>query len=246
RMSSETYHTLKGLLKKKFGARATLIGDEGGFVPPINTLEERLELMLKAAEEAGYKNEMKPALDCASSEFYDEASKTYTIVDKKYTSAELVDFYAEAVKKYGIISIEDGMSQNDWEGWALMTSKLGIQIIGDDLLCTNPKLIKKAIEQKAVNSLLLKVNQIGSVSESLDAAKLSFNSNWTVVVSHRSGETEDPFIADLVVAIAAGQSKFGAPARSDRNAKYNQLLRIEEELGSNAVYPGVNFREISR
>ena len=237
RMAAETYHQLAKLLKKEFGARGTLIGDEGGFVPPLKNVSERLSIATKAIENAGYTTkEIKFALDPASSEFFDEG--VYTIGDKKMNSGEMVDYWADLVKTYPLISIEDGMAEDDWEGWVEMTRKLGkkIQIVGDDLLVTNTKRIVQAIERKAVNSVLIKVNQIGSVTETLDAIKMAYKADWTAVVSHRSGETEDSFIADLVVGVNSGQSKFGAPARSDRNAKYNQLLRIEENLGGKAKY----------
>ncbi len=242
RMACETYHALKKILKKKFGARGTLVGDEGGFVPPVATVEERLELMVQAARDAGYEKEIAFALDSASSEFFKEGA--YMIGEKKYSSGELVDFYAALVEKFSIVSIEDGMSEDDWAGWKALTAKIGgsVQIVGDDLLVTNVKRIRKAIEEKAVNSVLIKVNQIGSVSETLDAIKMAVGNKWTVVVSHRSGETEDSFIADLIVGVNGGQSKFGAPARSDRNAKYNELLRIEETLGEKAKYLGRKFR----
>lgn len=237
RMSAETYHHLGKILKKDFGARGTLVGDEGGFVPPIKTVGERLDAMSKAIENAGYTTtDIKFSLDPASSEFFEEG--TYTIGDKKMNSGEMVDYWGDLVETYSIISIEDGMAEDDWDGWAEMTRKLGskIQIVGDDLLVTNTKRIKQAIEKKAANSVLIKLNQIGSVTETLDAIKMAYKAGWTAVVSHRSGETEDSFIADLVVGVNSGQSKFGAPARSDRNAKYNQLLRIEENLGSKAKY----------
>ena len=236
RMGAETYHELKSLLKKKFGAAGTLLGDEGGFAPKISNVEDRLEIITKAIEKAGYNKEISLALDCAASEFF--SKNNYKIQNKKYSPLELVDFYADLIKKFDIISIEDGMAEDNWEGWKEMTKKLGgkIQIVGDDLLVTNPNRINKAIYSKACNSLLLKVNQIGTVTEAIDAAKIAFNNKWTVVVSHRSGETEDSFIADLVVGLNAGQSKFGAPARSERNAKYNQLLRIEEELKNKSKY----------
>ncbi|MFH1134208.1 MAG: phosphopyruvate hydratase [Nanoarchaeota archaeon] len=234
-MGIETYHVLKKLLKAKQGAKATLIGDEGGFVPDLK-LSERLDLMMQAAEEAGYGKSMKLALDVASSELFSE--ERYCIDDTSYSAPELVDFYKELCKTFPLVSIEDGMAENDWEGWTLLTKELGrkVQLVGDDLLVTSVERITKAIKEKAVNSLLLKVNQIGTVTEAIDAALLAKKQGWGVVVSHRSGETEDSFIADLCVGIDAGQSKFGAPARSDRNAKYNQLLRIEEQLGKKAKY----------
>ena len=221
------------MLKKKFGATATLLGDEGGFVPPMESVHNRLELMLAAIEEAGYKDKIKIALDSASSEFFENGN--YFIGDKKFSSGELIDFYGELASTYDIVSIEDGFAEDDWDGWVEQNKKLGskIQLVGDDLLVTNVERIKKGIELGTCNSLLLKVNQIGTVTESIDASLLATKNDWTVVVSHRSGETEDSFIADLVVGLGSGQSKFGAPARSERTAKYNRLLRIEEELAEN-------------
>ncbi|MBM3309044.1 MAG: phosphopyruvate hydratase, partial [Candidatus Altiarchaeales archaeon] len=243
RMAAETYHTLKGMLKKKYGHSAVQLGDEGGFVPPIKTPQERLEIMTQAIEEAGYAKEIAIALDPASSEFYYKEGNYYMIGEKKYTPGEMVDFYAELAETFPIVSIEDGMAEDDWNGWVEMTKKLGnkIQITGDDLLVTNVKRIERAIELEAVNSLLLKVNQIGTISESIASAKLTTNNSWHVTVSHRSGETEDAFIADFVVGLECGQIKTGAPARSERTAKYNQLLRIEEELSSKARYYGKRF-----
>ena len=245
RMISESYHHLAKLLKKKFGAGGTLIGDEGGFAPAqITDVNERLELMLKAVENAGYGGMMKIALDPASSEFFYDG--TYKIGKRSYSGGEMVDFYVDLCKKYPIVSIEDGLAEDDWSSWVEMTKKLGttIQIVGDDLFVTNTKRIQKGIEIKAANSVLIKLNQIGSVTETLNAIKMAQDEGWTAVVSHRSGETEDYFIADLVVGTSAGQIKTGAPARSDRNAKYNQLIRIEEELGEKAEYPGIDFRMI--
>jgi enolase len=245
RMVSESYHHLAKLLKNKFGAGGVLIGDEGGFAPAqIVDVNERLELMLTAVENAGYKGKMKIALDPASSEFFHEG--TYKIGEKSYSGGEMVDFYVDLCKRYPIVSIEDGLAEDDWDSWVEMTRKLGskVQIVGDDLFVTNTKRIKKGIDLQAANSVLIKLNQIGSVTETLDAIKMAQDEGWTAVVSHRSGETEDSFIADLVVGTSAGQIKTGAPARSDRNAKYNQLLRIEEELGEKAEYLGVDFREL--
>ena len=243
-MGTEIYHTLKKMLKGKFGAQGILIADEGGFVPSIKDADKRLNLLQSAIDKAGYSKEVRLALDCAASEFYSKG--TYTIAGKKYSAAELVDFYAELVERFNIFSIEDGMDEEDWDGWKLLTEKLGgkIQIVGDDLLVTNPALIKDGIRKKACNSLLLKINQIGTLTESIESAKLAFESGWSVVVSHRSAETEDSFIADLVVGIGAQQCKFGAPARSDRNSKYNRLLRIEDLLqkDSFAPYFGENCR----
>ena len=243
RVISESYHHLAKLLKKRFGAGGTLIGDEGGFAPAqLTDVNERLDLMLKAVENAGYKDMMKIALDPASSEFF--YGGTYKIGDKSYSGGEMVDFYADLCKKYPIVSIEDGLAEDDWDSWVEITKKLGhtVQIVGDDLFVTNTKRIQKGIELKAANSVLIKLNQIGSVTETLNAIKMAHDEGWTAVVSHRSGETEDNFIADLVVGTSSGQIKTGAPARSDRNAKYNQLIRIEEELGEKAEYPGIDFR----
>ncbi len=238
RAGVETYHALKNILKKKYGVKAILLGDEGGFSPPIENVEERLELLMLAIRESGYGNKIKLAIDCASSEFYSQKNQKYKILNKEFAKGELVDFYKNLTAKFPIISIEDGFSQDDFDGWVMLNKELGnkIQIVGDDLLVTNIKRIDSAIKQKACNALLLKMNQIGTVSESIEAADLASKNRWNVVVSHRSGETEDSFIADLVVGIGAKQSKFGAPARSERTAKYNRLLRIEEELGSKAKF----------
>jgi enolase len=198
--------------------------------------------MLKAVENAGYNDKMKIALDPASSEFFYDG--IYKIGAKSYSGGEMVDFYVDLCDRYPIVSIEDGLAEDDWDSWVEMTKKLGrkIQIVGDDLFVTNTTRIQKGIELQAANSVLIKLNQIGSVTETLNAIKMAQDQGWTTVVSHRSGETEDAFIADLVVGTSAGQIKTGAPARSDRNAKYNQLIRIEEELGEKAEYPGVDFR----
>ena len=236
RAGVEVYHELKNLLKKKFGAQATLLGDEGGFVPKINNTETRLGLIDQAINNVGYKNKIFMALDCAASEFF--YSDYYKINSKEYSPGQLIDFYKSLVGKYKIISIEDGMAEDHWNGWQQLNKELGnkIQIVGDDLLVTNVKRIGQAIDEKVCNSLLLKVNQIGTVTEAMDAAELASKNKWSVVVSHRSGETEDSFIADLVVGLNSNQSKFGAPARSERTAKYNRLLRIEEELGKKAGF----------
>jgi enolase len=217
-------------------------------VPPIDTPQERLEFMMKAAESAGYGKEMGIALDPASSEFFYKDGGYYMIGAKKYSPAEMVDFYADLCKTFPIVSIEDGMAEDDWDGWVMITKKLGekVQITGDDLTVTNVERIKVAIEKNACNALLLKVNQIGSVSESIDSANMMYKSGRSVTVSHRSGETEDSFIADVAIGLDTGQIKTGAPARSERLAKYNQLLRIEEELGAKAVYPGRDFRKAGK
>jgi enolase len=200
--------------------------------------------MLKAVENAGYSGKMQIALDPASSEFFYDG--IYKIGEKSYSGGEMVDFYVDLCARYPIASIEDGLAEDDWDSWVEMTKKLGrkIQIVGDDLFVTNTRRIQKGIDLQAANSVLIKLNQIGSVTETLNAIKMAQDQGWTAVVSHRSGETEDAFIADLVVGSNAGQIKTGAPARSDRNAKYNQLIRIEEELGAKAEYPGVDFREL--
>ena len=239
RAGAETYHLLKSMLKRRFGVSAIQLGDEGGFVPPLKNVNERLEILMQAIEESGYKGKINLALDAASSEFYKGGH--YFIGKKKYSAEELVDFYADLAKTYPIISLEDGMAEDNWHGWQLLNKKLGkkIQIVGDDVLVTNVERIRKAIDLKAANALLLKVNQIGTITESIEAARLASKNRWNVVVSHRSGETEDAFIADLVVGLDAGQSKFGAPARSERTAKYNRLLRIEESLGKKARFAGL-------
>jgi len=243
RMVSETYHALGKILKNELGAGATLIGDEGGFAPPeIKKVEERLDFIARASKEGGYEKNIVFTLDPAASEFFRDG--IYTIGKKKMKGGEMVDFYSDLVKTYPIVSIEDGLAQDDWDSWVEMVKKLGkkIQIVGDDLFVTNTTRIQKGIEMNAANSILVKVNQIGSVTETLSAIKMAFDNRWTAVVSHRSGETEDSFIADLVVGTNAGQIKTGAPARSDRNSKYNQLLRIEEELGGKSKYFGRKFR----
>jgi len=243
RMISESYHHLAKLLKEKYGAGGVLIGDEGGFAPSqLTEVRDRLDLMLAAVEKAGYKGKMKIAMDPASSEFFYDG--IYKIGKKQFSGGEMIDFYADLCATYPIISIEDGLAEDDWDSWVEMTKKLGsrIQIVGDDLFVTNTVRIKKGIERQAANSVLIKLNQIGTVSETLDAIKMAHDAGWTAVVSHRSGETEDSFIADLVVGTSAGQIKTGAPARSDRNSKYNQLLRIEEQLGDTAEYLGEYIR----
>jgi enolase len=236
RMCSETYHTLKKNLKEKFGNSAILVGDEGGFVPPLKSVDERLEFMSEAIEELGYTKEFGLAIDAASSEFYGKGR--YSIKEKNYSSGELTDFYSDLCEKFRIISIEDGLSEDDWDGWIRLNSKLGkrIQIVGDDLLVTNVERIRKAVKLDACNALLLKLNQIGTVTEALAAFGSAREAGWNVIVSHRSGSTEETFFADLVVGLDAGQFKYGAPARSERTCNYNQLLRIEEELGRKAKY----------
>lgn len=242
RWGTEIYHALKAVLSEE--GFATLVGDEGGYAPALKTNEQAIEVILKAIERAGYKagEDVAIALDPAASEFYDEEEKLYHLrtEGKKLTSQEMVAFWVDWVNKYPIVSIEDGLAQDDWEGWKLFTEQVGdrVQIVGDDLLVTNPDRVRRAISEKACNSLLVKVNQIGSLTETMEAVTLCQSHGWTAVASHRSGETEDATIADLAVAMNTGQIKTGAPARSDRVAKYNQLLRIEEELGDNACYAG--------
>lgn len=245
-MVSETYHTLKKILMEKYGKLAVNVGDEGGFAPPMKEVTEPLDALVKAIEESGYKvgDEIAFALDVASSEFYEEEKNVYVVGGKEYTREELIDLYKELISTYPIVSIEDPVQEEDFEGFAIVTKELGkkVQLVGDDIFVTNVKRLKKGIEMGAGNALLLKVNQIGTLSEAIDAAYLAFRAGYGVVVSHRSGETEDSTIADIAVALNAGQIKTGAPARSDRNAKYNQLLRIEEELEGVAYYPGKKFR----
>ncbi|CAH9071726.1 unnamed protein product [Cuscuta epithymum] len=251
KMGCEVYHHLKSVIKKKYGQDATNVGDEGGFAPNIQENKEGLELLKTAIEKAGYTGKVVIGMDVAASEFYGQ-DKSYDLNfkeekndgSKKISGDQLKDLYKSFVAEYPIVSIEDPFDQDDWEHYAKMTAEIGekVQIVGDDLLVTNPKRVAKAIEGKSCNALLLKVNQIGSVTESIEAVKMSKKAGWGVMTSHRSGETEDTFIADLAVGLSTGQIKTGAPCRSERLAKYNQLLRIEEELGSAAVYAGASFR----
>ena len=232
RAGTEVYHKIKENIIKKYSYKAASVTAEGGFIAPMEGVIERLEFIMSAIEESGYEGKIKLALDCAASEFYGEKGNNYEILNKKYNQDELIDFYKKLIKIFPVVSIEDGFAQDDWKGWGLFSKELGkkIQIVGDDLLVTNIRRIKKAIDNNSCNALLLKVNQIGTVTEALDAASLAFKNKWKVIVSHRSGETEDSFIADLSVGIGARQCKFGAPARGERTAKYNRLLKIEEEL----------------
>ena len=247
-MGAEVYHTLKSVIKQKYGQDATNVGDEGGFAPNIQDNREGLELLREAIEKAGYTGRVQIGMDTAASEFhkggkYDlDFKNPNSNSDDWLTGSQLTELYQSFVADFPIVSIEDCFDQDDWDAWVEVTSKMTIQIVGDDLLVTNPKRIRTAIEKKACNALLLKVNQIGSVTESIEACKLSQASGWGVMVSHRSGETEDTFIADLVVGLCTGQIKTGAPCRSERLAKYNQLLRIEEELGDKAKFAGEKFR----
>ena len=243
RMGTEVFHTLKGVLKKK--GYSTAVGDEGGFAPNLKSNEEAIEVILEAIGQAGYKagKEIGLALDPAASEFYDNQKKRYVFKksDKSSrTSEEMVQFWANWVSQYPIISLEDGMAEDDWKGWKLLTDTLGkkLQLVGDDLFVTNTERLARGIREGIANSILIKVNQIGSLTETLEAMEMAAHAGFTSMVSHRSGETEDTFIADLAVATGAGQIKTGSASRTDRIAKYNQLLRIEEELGSSAGFAG--------
>lgn len=245
RMGTEIFHTLKGVLKKK--GFSTNVGDEGGFAPNLPSNHAAIEVVLEAIEKAGYRagEDVFIALDAASTEFYDTKTGLYHLqsTGDKLTSSEMVDFWADWAKKYPILSIEDGMSEDDWDGWKLLTDKVGekVQIVGDDLFVTNIERLKKGVEKGIGNSILVKVNQIGTLTETIDTVNFAHKHAYKSVISHRSGETEDTFIADLAVALNSGQIKTGSASRSDRMAKYNQLLRIEEELGITAHYPGINF-----
>jgi len=242
RWGAEIYHALKSVLKSH--GYTTLVGDEGGYAPNLKANIEAVELILEAIEKAGFKagKDVAIALDPAASELYDEKEKKYNLrkEGKMFTNEGMVAFWKNWVDQFPIVSIEDGLAQDDWEGWQMMTKELGsrTQIVGDDLLVTNPKRIQRAIEEKACNALLVKLNQIGSLTETIEAVNLCQTHGWKAIVSHRSGETEDTTIADLAVALNTGQIKTGAPARSDRVAKYNQLLRIEAELADTATYAG--------
>jgi enolase len=251
RMCTEIYHTLKGVLKKR--GLATGVGDEGGFAPNLSSNEEALKVIMEAIAAAGYSagEQIMIALDPAATEFYDAKKKRYVLAGegRELTSAQMVDFWADLVGRYPIISLEDGMAEEDWDGWKLLTERLGerVQLVGDDLFVTNTERLGRGIEMGVANSILVKLNQIGSLTETLNCIELAKRAGYTCVISHRSGETEDTTIADVAVAVNAGQIKTGAPARSDRVAKYNQLLRIEEELDDSADYPGMRaFYNIAR
>ena len=251
-IGAECYHHLKTIIKKKFGGDATLIGDEGGFAPPCDA-RQGVELIMEAIEKAGFKDKCKVGMDVAASEFKTEGKDEYDLGtwypdaektdDLKMTGEKLGEFYASLAKDFPIMTIEDPFDQDDWEAWKKMTAAMECQVVGDDLTVTNVERVKKAIDEKSCNALLLKVNQIGSVTEAIQAVKDAKAAGWGVMTSHRSGETEDTYIADLAVGLCTGQIKTGAPCRSDRNAKYNQLMRIEEELGKDAVYAGATWRK---
>ncbi|HEU5236498.1 MAG TPA: phosphopyruvate hydratase, partial [Pyrinomonadaceae bacterium] len=241
RMGAEIFHKLKSVLKKK--GYATSVGDEGGFAPNLKSNEEAIETILEAIGTAGYRagDDVLLALDPAASEFYDGNSYVFKKSDgRKLSSDEMIGFWKDWADKYPIISIEDGMAENDWDGWKRLTDAIGskVQLVGDDLFVTNTKFLKKGIELRVANSILIKVNQIGTLLETIQCIKMAQGAGYTAVVSHRSGETEDSFIADLAVGMDTGQIKTGSLSRSDRIAKYNQLLRIEEQLGDTARYPG--------
>jgi len=248
KIGTEVYHHLKNVIKKQFGLDATSVGDEGGFAPNILENTKALELIINAIDLAGYKGKVEIGMDVAASEFFKENKYDLDFKNpqsdktKWITSDELANIYRDFIKGYPMVSIEDPFDQDDWQAWTDLTSSVDIQIVGDDLTVTNPKRIQTAVDKKACNCLLLKVNQIGSVTESINAHKLAKANGWGTMVSHRSGETEDSFIADLVVGLSTGQIKTGAPCRSERLAKYNQILRIEEELGANAIFAGKDFR----
>jgi enolase len=250
RWGAEIYHALKSVLKGR--GYATLVGDEGGYAPALKANSEAVEVILEAIQKAGYKagEQVCIALDPAASELYDEETKTYNLrkEGKKLTGEQMVAFWKNWVDQYPIVSIEDGLAQDDWDSWKLMVQELGdrIQIVGDDLLVTNPERVRRAIREKAANALLVKLNQIGSLTETIEAVETCHRAGWRAVTSHRSGETEDSTIADLAVALNMGQIKTGAPARSDRVAKYNQLLRIEAELGETAQYAGWSALRIQK
>jgi len=246
---AQVFHTLKKILKEK--GYSTAVGDEGGFAPNLECDEDAVKLIIEAIEKAGFRayDDFRIALDPASTEMYEEAKKKgengkyyFWKTDRLLTREEMVEFWADWAVKYPIISIEDGMAEEDWEGWDMLTKRLGekIQLVGDDLFVTNTERLKKGIQLEAANSILIKVNQIGTLTETLDATETANRAGYTAVTSHRSGETEDTTIADIAVATNSGQIKTGAPSRTDRTAKYNRLLRIEEELGGSAVYPGMN------
>jgi enolase len=246
RMAAETYHALAKIVKERYGVSAKNVGDEGGYAPSMKMTSEALECLMKAIETEGYSKEISLAIDPAASSFYDTDKKKYFMDGKNITAQELVDFWAELAATYPIVSIEDPFQEEDFESFAELTERVGsrVQIVGDDIFVTNVKRIRTGIEKRSANSVLIKLNQVGTVTETINAIDLARSNGWTTVVSHRSGETEDSMIADFVVGLGTGQIKAGAPARGERTAKYNQLLRIEEELESRAKYAGRNFRSL--
>jgi enolase len=244
RMGAEIYHDLKKILEQKYGVNATNVGDEGGYAPPMKGTREALDSLLNAVEKSGYKvgSDVYLGLDAASSTFFDSNDGSYTLDGKKMSKDDLLDYYVELTEDYPLKLLEDPFDENDFESFAQITKKIGreVVIVGDDLFVTNIERLKRGVSMGAANCLLMKVNQIGSLTEAIDATKYAIKSNYKVEVSHRSGETEDSIIADLAVALNTGLMKTGAPARGERTAKFNQLLRIEEELGEKAIYPGTN------
>jgi enolase len=248
RWGTQVFHQLKGVLKKR--GMSTNVGDEGGFAPNLGSNEEAIQVVIEAVEKAGFKpgHDMYIALDAASSEFYNATTGLYEFesTGEKRTSSEMVGYWKDWCQKYPLISIEDGLAEDDWAGWKLATDELGksTQLVGDDLFVTNTERLSRGISEGIANSILVKVNQIGSLTETIQAVQMATSNGYTSVMSHRSGETEDSTIADLAVALNTGQIKTGSASRSDRMAKYNQLLRIEEELGDDAVYPGTSFKFI--
>ncbi len=240
RMAAETYHTLKSVLKSK--RLGTAVGDEGGFAPDLGSNEEAIQVILAAVEKAGYRpgKDISIAIDAAASEMCEDGKYILRADNRRLSSEEMVKFYENLVSKYPIVSIEDGLSEEDWDGWKILTKRLGkkVQLVGDDIFVTNPKILAEGIKQRVANSILIKLNQIGTLTETLETVEMAKKAGYTCMFSHRSGETEDAFLADVAVATNAGQLKTGAPARSERTAKYNQLLRIEEELGKKAGFKG--------
>jgi enolase len=243
RMSAEIFHTLKLILKRE--GHNTSVGDEGGFAPNLKSNEEALQVIIKAIEESGFLpgDQIFIALDSAATEFFENGKYIFKKSSGQIlNSAQMVDFYQELVQKYPILSIEDGLAEDDWDGWEILTRQLGsqIQLVGDDLFVTNTERLQRGMDRKITNSILIKLNQIGTVTETIETVKLAQKNNYTTIISHRSGETEETFIADLAVGLSTGQIKTGSVSRSERIAKYNRLLRIEEELGNTAIYPGIN------
>jgi enolase len=242
-IAAEVNFELRELILGKYGKLALNIGDEGGFMPPMKGFQEPLEYLARAVDEAGYGEEVAYSLDCAATHLYDVETDTYQLAGERMSREELIERYKDLVSEFPILSIEDPLHEDDWEGFAHLTAELGIQIVGDDLFVTNPERLRQGIRLHAANALLWKVNQVGTVTEALDAADLAFRNGYGVQVSERSGETEDPIIADFAVGLNAGQIKTGAPVRGERTSKYNRLLNIEEELGSQGKYAGRNFRQ---
>ena len=245
RMASETHMALMEIVVSRYGKLSGNTGDEGGFATPITDVREALQVLHDGVAAAGYAKDVVYALDCAANGLWDERRRLYTVGGRDYTTEGMIDLYTELVRDFGVVSIEDPLAEGDWDGWVQITRELGgagVQIVGDDLFVTNPELVRKGVGLGAANALLWKVNQIGTLSEAFEAAEVAFRAGYGVCVSERSGETEDPLIADLTVALNCGQIKTGSPVRGERTSKYNRLLEIEEELGASAVYPGRHFR----